>query len=57
MSTSAGAELINSLVSRIPLGNRLMKPEEIAYAALYLASDEASMTSGINLIVDGASGI
>ncbi|MFH1646566.1 MAG: SDR family oxidoreductase [Chloroflexota bacterium] len=57
MSESAGAELINSLVSRIPLGQRLVKPEEIARAALYLASDDAAMTSGINLIVDGASGL
>lgn len=54
---SAGAEWLNIMVSRIPLGKRLVKPEEIAYAALYLASDEASMTSGINLIVDGGSGI
>ena len=50
-------EQLKAMVSRIPLGQRLIKPEEIAYAALYLASDEASMTSGINLIVDGGSGI
>lgn len=50
-------EWMNVQLSRIPLGNRLIKPEEIAHAALYLASDEASMTSGINLIVDGGSGI
>jgi 3-oxoacyl-[acyl-carrier protein] reductase len=53
----AGDEWLNEMVSRIPMGNRLIKPEEIAQAALYLASDEASMTSGINLIVDGGSGI
>ena len=50
-------EWLNRMVSRFPLGQRLIKPEEIAYAALYLASDEASMTTGINLIVDGGSGI
>jgi 3-oxoacyl-[acyl-carrier protein] reductase len=49
-------EHLKERVSQVPLGQRLIKPEEIAYAALYLASDEASMTSGINLIVDGASG-
>lgn len=49
-------EWLNRMVSRFPLG-RLIKPEEIAYSALYLASDEASMTTGINLIVDGGSGI
>jgi len=54
---STSAEWLNEMVSRIPLGKRLIKPEEIAHAALYLASDEASMTSGINLIVDGGSGI
>ena len=54
---SAATEWLNTMVSRIPLGQRMVKPEEIAYAALYLASDEASMTSGINLIVDGGSGL
>ena len=49
-------ELLKERVSQVPLGQRLIRPEEIAHAALYLASDEASMTSGINLIVDGASG-
>ena len=54
---SASAEWLETMVSRIPLGNRLIRPEEIARAALYLASDEASMTSGTNLIVDGGSGL
>jgi len=40
----------------IPLG-RIAQPEEIAYAALYLASDEASMVTGISLNVDGGRGI
>lgn len=35
-----------------PLG-RLGKPEEIAHAALYLASDESSFVTGHALIVDG----
>ncbi len=57
ITDGAKAEWLDTMVSRIPLGKRLIRPEEIAYAALYLASDEASMTSGINLIVDGGSGI
>jgi NAD(P)-dependent dehydrogenase (short-subunit alcohol dehydrogenase family) len=35
-----------------PIG-RLGKPEDIAYAALYLASDEASWVTGSNLVIDG----
>jgi len=38
---------------RIPLG-RAGTPENIAAAALFLASDEAAYISGSNLIVDGA---
>ena len=40
------------LESRHPLG-RLGRPEEIAHAALYLASDEASYVTGAALTVDG----
>jgi NAD(P)-dependent dehydrogenase (short-subunit alcohol dehydrogenase family) len=36
----------------IPLG-RIAEPEEIVGAALYLASDEASFTTGATLLVDG----
>jgi len=39
-------------VSRHPLG-RLGRPEEVAQAALFLASDEASFTTGSCLRVDG----
>lgn len=44
------------LISGIPLG-RLAKPDDIAYAALYLASDDSSMVTGISLDVDGGRGI
>lgn len=40
------------LEQRYPMG-RIGKPEEIAYAALFLASDESSFVTGAPLIVDG----
>ncbi len=39
-------------LATIPLG-RLSRPDDIAAAALYLASDEASMLTGVLLEVDG----
>lgn len=41
-----------ALLSRVPL-KRAGKPEEIASAVVYLASDEASYTTGTTLYVDG----
>jgi NAD(P)-dependent dehydrogenase (short-subunit alcohol dehydrogenase family) len=38
--------------TRVPLG-RIGEPEDVAYAALYLASDEASMVTAAILPVDG----
>jgi len=38
--------------SRTPLG-RYGQPEEVAYGALYLASDEASFVTGAELVIDG----
>jgi NAD(P)-dependent dehydrogenase (short-subunit alcohol dehydrogenase family) len=40
------------MASNIPL-RRIGKPEDIAYCALYLASDEASWVTGTNITVDG----
>ena len=45
-------EQMEEAVSRIPLG-RVAEPEEIAYGALFLASDESSFMTGSELIIDG----
>jgi len=44
--------LADYLAAQIPMG-RLGKPEEIASAAAFLASDDASFINGIELFVDG----
>jgi NAD(P)-dependent dehydrogenase (short-subunit alcohol dehydrogenase family) len=44
--------MLDFMASRIPLG-RVGKPEEIASAATFLASDDASFVNGIELFVDG----
>jgi 3alpha(or 20beta)-hydroxysteroid dehydrogenase len=48
----ATPELIDRLVRTIPLG-RIGTPEEVAYALVYLASDESVYTTGSELVVDG----
>jgi NAD(P)-dependent dehydrogenase (short-subunit alcohol dehydrogenase family) len=40
------------MLASVPMG-RLCKPEEAAYAALWLASDEASFVTGVALPIDG----
>ncbi|MGB8100668.1 MAG: glucose 1-dehydrogenase, partial [Nitrososphaeraceae archaeon] len=45
-------EMKDGLVSIIPMG-RMGKPREIATAALFLASDDSSFVTGIELFVDG----
>ncbi|MEM2958467.1 MAG: SDR family oxidoreductase [Candidatus Jordarchaeaceae archaeon] len=47
-------ERILEVIKEIPLG-RLGKPVEIAFAALYLASDESSFTTGSIMVIDGGS--
>ena len=46
------AEALSGLETLHPIG-RLGQPEEIAYAALYLASDESGFVTGSPLVVDG----
>jgi NAD(P)-dependent dehydrogenase (short-subunit alcohol dehydrogenase family) len=48
----APQEMKNGFVSIIPMG-RMGNPNEIASAALFLASDDSSFVTGIELFVDG----
>jgi NAD(P)-dependent dehydrogenase (short-subunit alcohol dehydrogenase family) len=52
---SLPSETIARLASAIPMG-RMGSPEEIAKAALFLASDDSSFVTGIELFVDGGGG-
>jgi NAD(P)-dependent dehydrogenase (short-subunit alcohol dehydrogenase family) len=45
-------EMLDALASRIPMG-RLGDPDEIAKAAVFLASDDSSFVNGSELFVDG----
>jgi NAD(P)-dependent dehydrogenase (short-subunit alcohol dehydrogenase family) len=45
-------EAIDQVVSSVPLG-RIAEVDEIANAALFLASDESAFVTGIELLVDG----
>ncbi|MBD2527252.1 glucose 1-dehydrogenase [Nostoc sp. FACHB-133] len=45
-------EFVDSQASTIPLG-RVGKPDEIAKAVVFLASDDSSFVNGIELFVDG----
>ena len=50
--TRQPADAIARIVSTIPMG-RMGEPDEIAKAALFLASDDSSFVTGIELFVDG----
>jgi NAD(P)-dependent dehydrogenase (short-subunit alcohol dehydrogenase family) len=45
------AEMKKDDISHFPLG-RYIKPEEVAYAAVFLASDESLMMSGTSIIIN-----
>jgi 3alpha(or 20beta)-hydroxysteroid dehydrogenase len=39
-------------VQELPIG-RIGRPEEVAYLALFLASDESSYITGADIVIDG----
>lgn len=45
-------QALAKLGRQVPMG-RVGRPEEVAYAILYLASDESSFTTGSELLIDG----
>src|SRR5246127_55799 len=51
-STGAGEQRLKMLSSVVPLG-RLGTPDEIAKAVVFLASDDSSYITGVELFVDG----
>lgn len=52
MTGNMTEEQIKGMVARLPI-KRIGKPEEIAAAVVYFASEEASYTTGATLYVDG----
>ncbi len=48
----AGEDYLAQMTAAVPL-KRLGKPEEVAWAVLFLASDEASFITGQTLVIDG----
>lgn len=45
-------EALAKLARQVPLGT-VGEPDDVAYAALYLASDESKMVTGAEIKVDG----
>jgi NAD(P)-dependent dehydrogenase (short-subunit alcohol dehydrogenase family) len=51
-SGPAGKQMLESIVSRVPMA-RFGTPDEIARAAVFLASDDSTFITGTELFVDG----
>ena len=54
---TAREEVIGSRDRRVPLRRRMGTGWDVAYAALYLHSDEAQFVTGVSLIVDGGESV
>ncbi|MCY1452594.1 3-oxoacyl-[acyl-carrier-protein] reductase [compost metagenome] len=54
MDNLGDGQVNDDIASRVPLG-RLGKPEDIAGAMLFLASDLAAYITGQTIVVDGGS--
>jgi NAD(P)-dependent dehydrogenase (short-subunit alcohol dehydrogenase family) len=52
LTNRQSADVIAQIVSTVPMG-RMGEPDEVAKAALYLASDDSSFVTGVELFVDG----
>src|SRR6266849_3903338 len=52
LASRLSPDVIARIVSTIPMG-RMGEPDEVAKAALFLASDDSSFVTGIELFVDG----
>src|SRR5882757_522714 len=52
LTNRQSADVIGRIVSTVPMG-RMGEPDEVAKAALYLASDDSSFVTGVELFVDG----
>jgi NAD(P)-dependent dehydrogenase (short-subunit alcohol dehydrogenase family) len=52
MSSGADEQLMTSIISTVPMG-RMGTPDEVAKVVSFLASDDSSYVTGIELFVDG----
>jgi len=50
-------DVIAARDAKVPLGNKMGTAWDVAYAALFLASDEAKFISGVTLPVDGGAAV
>ena len=51
------AQFEEACIARANLKGKVLKPNDVADAALFLASDESAYVSGLNLLVDGGASV